>query len=600
MNSYMYSLSRKFQLLIKFWLLVSFSTGFQNITVGQIANAPKNTYSPWVNGTYTGISASIIKDVPSLIPLCLGSINSINNLTDANTSNSGTISITGAGCSGTISVKDINPADVYPAGTWAGFRIDTDGLLGITLGATVTIRTFLNGTLRESYEGITASLRLNSNLISQDGSTNLGFVTSMSFNEIQITYSALLGVLFTGTIYHAVIMRFEAAPNPTCGLSNPWRQPTYPVQVSNSGFTGVTLGTIANPQNVIDPNINNYATISLPIGILATGFISVKDQVTDYPAGLFAGFEISNSTLIGLSLLNNITITTYLNGTVRESKATSSFLIDLPILTGTSRQAVGFYTQLSFDEIRVTINQPAGLELGSTLVYAPIISNTPLPPTSVSASNVNICPPESSTLSATCINNTLHWYSNQGLTLPVNNNPVSPISSTTYYAVCKIGSCNSQAVSVTVNVCLPDISPTLNINNLEFLSDGGTRDFIVTLFEVNGGVAQPETSLSFKINKIEGYDITYSNTSGNSNIYDGVMNSNGDWNFTEDQTSITVTAKNGISIPSKGFKIIGFNIKRRSDNLENSTVTLHVNVGINSSGEETINNNTIETYITAN
>jgi hypothetical protein len=750
MQVYNYCLSRKYQLL--FLTHTICLLGSIQIALGQISNSPSNTYSPWINGTYNNLTASVTKTVASVLPLCVGGITNVYNLTDESTNNFATVSITGLGCSGTISVKDNDEADIYPAGTWAGFRIGSSGLLSVNIASEVTITTYLNGTLQDTYNGVTSLVGLNSNLLLPDGTTNLGFITTKPFNEIRITYSALVGLLFTGTVYHAVIMKFNPGPSINCGLSNPWRQPAYPVQVTNSGFTGVTLGTILNPQNIIDPNINNFATITLPLGIAATGYISVKDQVTDYTAGHFAGFEISNSALVGVLLLNNVTITTYLNGVQRQAMTLSTSLIEFPLLTGTGRRAVGFYTGLSFDEIRLTLNQPIGLNLGSTLVFAAIISNTPISPTSVSTTSPTICQGQSSSLSATCTNGTLKWYTDIGLINEVSNNvspvisttyyaacingscksvpsqliitvipaptgvtaspssicsgqstsllgtcssgiltwysnsaltttisssvtplstttyygacvsgtcktigvsiivnvtttplapgsltaspgaicggessqlsgscsvgtlswytdtgltiattsTVNPITNTTYYAACVNGACKSGASNITLTVCLPDISPTLDINNLEFLTVGSKRDFVVNIYEINGGSAQPGSSISFKIDKLSAFDITYPFSTGTSNVFEGLINSNSDWDFTESSNTITVTAKNGSTISPNGSKKVGFQISRKTGIPKNTTQQLTVTVASQSSGEENTSNNIILTNIIAN
>jgi hypothetical protein len=750
MQVYNYCLSRKYQLL--FLTHIICLLGSIQIALGQISNAPSNTYSPWVNGTYNNLTASVTKTVTNIFPPCVGGITNVNNLTDASTTNSATISITGVGCSGTMSVKDNDAADIYPAGTWAGFRIGSSGLLSVSIASEVTITTYLNGTLQDTYNGVTSLVGLNSNLLLPDGTTNLGFITTKPFNEIRITYSTLVGLLFTGTVYHAVIMKFNQGPNINCQLSNPLHQPKYPVQLSSAGLTGVTLGTILNPQNIIDPNINNAATITLPLAIAATGYISVKDQVTDYTAGHFAGFEISNSTIATVSLLENIIITTYLNGVQRQAVTLSSSLLELPILTDTERRAVGFYTALSFDEIKLTLNQTIEVSLGSTLVYAAIISSTPLSPTGLSSTSTAICQGQSSTLSATCINGTVKWYTDVGLINEVSNNvspaitttyyaacdngsckstpsqliitvtpapfsvsavpasicsgqsssllgtcssgiltwysnsaltttisssvtplstttyygacvsgacktigvsiivnvtttplapgsltaspsaicgeessqlsgscsvgtlswysdtglttattsTVNPITSTTYYAACVNGACKSGASNITLTVCLPDISPTLDINNLEFLTVGSKRDFVVNIYEINGGSAQPGSSISFKIDKISAFDITYPFSTGTSNVFEGLINSNSDWDFTEGSNTITVTAKNGSTISPKGSKKVGFQISRKTGIPKNTTQQLTVTVAPQSSGEENTSNNIILTNIIAN
>ncbi len=351
---------------------------------------PCNTSSPWVNGTYTNLSAQIDDDVPSVIPLCLGSVSNISNLTDANLDNFSTISITGVNCNATIGVKDNDVADTYPAGAWAGFRVGAAGLLSGSVASSVTITTWNNGVLRETYNAVTNVIGINSSLLNNDGTANIGFVTAQDFDEIRIQYQALVGVLYTAQVYHAVVERYCAGPAVLpCNQVRRLSGSTYPavIESARTGTTGVTLGNIRNTENVVSNSDTDYASIILPVGILATGSISVHDMITDYPAGNFAGFVVENNSLLGVGILNNTTIRTYLNGSLQETHSGGALLLSAPLLADTSRQTIGFITTLPYDEIQFTINQTLALNLDTTRVYSavmkrhcaslPLFCNTP-------------------------------------------------------------------------------------------------------------------------------------------------------------------------------------------------------------------------------
>jgi hypothetical protein len=47
--------------------------------------------------------------------------------------------------------------------------------------------------------------------------------------------------------------------------------------------------------------------------------LAVKDVLTTYPIGTFAGFNISNPNLINANLLSGITLKTYKAGVLQES-----------------------------------------------------------------------------------------------------------------------------------------------------------------------------------------------------------------------------------------------------------------------------------------
>jgi hypothetical protein len=348
-------------------LLISY-----HLSIGQISSAPCNTESPWVTGTYSNMTSSIIDDVPVFL-LCTGSVTGIANLVDANLNNSTTISITGINCDATISAKDNDSGDTYPAGTWAGFNISTSGLLpGGTILSTVTIETWNNGAFRESYNAGAAlsSINLGLNVGSR---TNVGFNTTMDFDELRIKYQTLLGLGFTANVYYPVIIKFCAGPTPDCNTSTSLSQTAFPALVSNAGVTGITLGTVTNVNNVVSTSTSDFGTITLPVGIAATGYIEVKDQLTVYPSGYFAGFEIANLSLLDLQLLTNTTISTYLDNVPRESFAGNALLLGAPVLGTSGRQTVGFVTSMTFNKIRFTINQTVGLDVGATNVYNAII-----------------------------------------------------------------------------------------------------------------------------------------------------------------------------------------------------------------------------------
>jgi hypothetical protein len=80
--------------------------------------------------------------------------------------------------------------------------------------------------------------------------------------------------------------------------------------------------SVANPENVISSSTSDYATITMArwqyhYGSVAS--LAVKDVLTTYPIGTFAGFNISNPNLINANLLSGITLKTYKAGVLQES-----------------------------------------------------------------------------------------------------------------------------------------------------------------------------------------------------------------------------------------------------------------------------------------
>ena len=147
---------------------------------------------------------------------------------------------------------------------------------------------------------------------------------------------------------------------------------------------------------------------------------------------------------------------------------------------------------------------------------------------------------------------------------------------------------------------LPDLSPTTDIDNLEFTNVINSRDFIVNIFEINNILNISGKTISFRVAKISGFDITYSTTSGLSNVLGGTSNTNSDWDFTENENSITVTAKAGSVTLQNTKKVVGFTITRKVGTPSMTSQNITVTIIYGSAGEERVSNNIVETKVTAN
>lgn len=330
-------------------------------------NYPCNTKMPWVDSSFNGLSSSVI-DPASNGLACVGSNTGLANLLDDDLSNFASINFTLGlgGCNSTLSVVDNDALDSYPAGTFAGFRIGTAGLLGVSIGSSVTIATYNNGSFVESQVVVNSGLGLNSSLLNGDGTATVGFITTGAFDEIRITYQSLISALFTGTVYHAVVQRYCAGPSLACNTQTQMNNPTFPTIIdgTNTGLTGgVCVGCSVNDaENAVSSSSTDFATIVLTAALGTTGSIAVKDQVTDYAAGTFAGFDIENPSLINANLLSGLTIRTYLDGTLQETSSSGTLLsISSSLLTGTGKQTVGFVTTLPFDEVKIEVTNLLGI-----------------------------------------------------------------------------------------------------------------------------------------------------------------------------------------------------------------------------------------------
>lgn len=363
-------LPRNISVLLIFALLLYSQTG-----AAQIANAPLNTASAWTNATYNSLTPTVTNSVGSAIPLCIGSISNEINLTNTSTTDFATISITGIGCDGEVSVKDGN--DTYPAGTYAGYKVSSNGLLQASVGAKITIKTLLGGSLRESFVATNTGIGINTSLLDPDGNITLGFITSLSFDEIRIEYEALIALFFSAQIYHPVIKRFSAAPALDCNTQTELNNPIHPVYINapRTGISGVAClsCSVANADNAISASTSDFATLSLTAALGSNASISVKNALNSYAIGTFAGFNISNSNLINANLLSGITIRTYLNNTPQESSTSATLVsVNSTLLSGSGKQLVGFITTKAFDEIQLEVTNLLGV-VNTTEVYNAVV-----------------------------------------------------------------------------------------------------------------------------------------------------------------------------------------------------------------------------------
>ena len=142
---------------------------------------------------------------------------------------------------------------------------------------------------------------------------------------------------------------------------------------SASGGGVCLLCSAGDVGNVIDANQSNYATVSLPVSLVAnTPIIIVKDSLQYYPAGNEVGFVVGpNGGLLSAAILTNLKIETYRNGTlVQTGSFGGSPLLNLGVLQATTagKQILSFVTTADFDEVRLVSTGTVGA-LTSIRVY---------------------------------------------------------------------------------------------------------------------------------------------------------------------------------------------------------------------------------------
>jgi trimeric autotransporter adhesin len=304
----------------------------------------------------------------------VGSISNVENTINSNDADYATVSfLLSVAGSATIAIKD--QVEDYSAGTYAGFEIEKEGLLNVSILDKMVISTYLNGVFAESFSA--NDLVANVGLLPSSGRFKLGFVSTKDFDEIQLTFDQIVGLnLGTTRVYGAIFEKFcETNEVLACNVKTALTAPAYPVYVNsaNSGIDAtVCVGcAIENQDNLIDADLNNYAEVNLTVGVGSTASLSVKEQITDYPAGTFAGYAIENPALLNVDALGSVTITTYLNGGFQESKLANDPLVSVgtDLLVGSGRQTIGFVTTKDFDEVKISFENVASINLGQIKVY---------------------------------------------------------------------------------------------------------------------------------------------------------------------------------------------------------------------------------------
>lgn len=173
------------------------------------------------------------------------------------------------------------------------------------------------------------------------------------------------------------------ASTPSAGVLTRLVQPTYPTQIvtSRTGISGVlcALCAVSNPANVVDNSSTTKGRIYLTLGVGVSGSIAVEDTANSYPAGHFAGFVLGSGGVADIQILNKITIRTYNNGALQESKVGSSLLLNATVLQDDNQSIVGFVTTKSFDEIDVSVASLASV-LVDVDVYAAVVQSAPPAP----------------------------------------------------------------------------------------------------------------------------------------------------------------------------------------------------------------------------
>lgn len=157
------------------------------------------------------------------------------------------------------------------------------------------------------------------------------------------------------------------------------------------------------------------------------------------------------------------------------------------------------------------------------------------------------------------------------------------------YTICEVTNpTNCDTVTSSVVVIATDFTPTIDIDNVVFLTAGSSSDFVVNISEIGSG---PSIGLLvFKITKQSGFTISYNETATSSTVGGGTTVNNSDWTITENTLFVTVTLKPSVLIDVNSFSSIGFTIERKV-NVPNQTWQPITATIVNGSGADSDSTN---------
>ncbi len=154
------------------------------------------------------------------------------------------------------------------------------------------------------------------------------------------------------------------------------------------------------------------------------------------------------------------------------------------------------------------------------------------------------------------------------------------------------------ALAVGRALAAPDLTPTLDIGSLTFLTGSPARDFVIRVYEIAN---VPTTgTVTLLINKLPGFTIGFPTTSGTSNTSSPVSNQNSNWTFTESEFFIRVTSKPGVSITKAQSATIGFTVTRNPGTTSRTRQNISVSVVTDAGYQGSLDNKSIVTAVTAN
>lgn len=327
-------------------------------SIGQQSNVT-NVLKPWINT----FDASLQVSNPVLSGASNTSITTpLNNIIDNDTNNRAVIRLVSSNKPQLCAFADetissvaeivINSTHEYDSNNYLSIRIDRNYISGITSNTTYTLLVSNTGgndyTALNRFQNSTSGITTETNILSGYAPKKYKFV-KIVISQGQPTVCGTSS--YNYTISHLSVHSKKDIVLSTCNQR---------LLISNN-----TPGFISNDSEIIDVDTNNYAlAYNSGVGFKYNGYLT---------PGMFAGFKVKYtgllSGLLDLSLLTSLVLTTYLHGSLQETKTGDNLVLGLSLLSNSDPYDLGLILTKPADSVVVS---HAGL-LDGYRVYSPII-----------------------------------------------------------------------------------------------------------------------------------------------------------------------------------------------------------------------------------
>lgn len=320
----------------------------------------------------SGVDGNISASSSFIAPL--SSVQNRERIGDGDKNSYGSV-VLPAGILGSYSVGVLDKNQVYPAGNRAGFVIapDDEGkLVSAEFLKNITIETYLYGQLQDSKTLLDGGGLINIKVLGfGTGKQKVTLTTTKPFNEVRLKITQTAGINFGALkVYYAFeepltcecddkIQTSGSAITGNIVTGNNW--------TSGPGFLGIIVAKLTNPEAIVDNNPSNYATATVPAASLFSIFSAYATVSTStmLPANTYAGFTLEKAgNLIGISVLENITVTFYNGTTVTETFTGAGSLFSGNFFTVDSNKFyVGGKSTKPFNRMKITFNSGSALRI---------------------------------------------------------------------------------------------------------------------------------------------------------------------------------------------------------------------------------------------